>query len=75
MADFLTRRLRIWWRVYCKLSWFSAFLYRKSFIKNENKLRGEYTAILADYVYQKKVAPHIPKLTSKEKWEIILNND
>jgi len=67
----LTTRLRIWLWVYCKLNVISANVWRKAFLKDENKLRGKYIARLANYVYQKKIAPYKSKRTSKENWMII----
>jgi len=75
MERFLTKRLRIWFWIYCKLSVLSANVWRKSFLKNENELRGKYIAKFANYVYRKKVKPNIPKRTSEERWAIILGED
>lgn len=68
----LTKRLRIWFWIYCRLGLMSANAFRRSFLKDENKLRGKYIAIFANYIYQKKVKPNMPKMTSEERWEIIL---
>ena len=72
---FLTRKLRIWFWIYCRLGLLSAKMYRKSFLKDENKLRGKYVAKFANYVYRKRVKPNMPKMTSEERWAIILGED
>jgi len=60
-------KLQIWFWIYCRLGIIYANVWRRSFLKDENRLRGEYIAKFADYIWRKKVKPNIPEMTSEER--------